>query len=73
MTVLIEVGTKVRFIKVGKVPDVTVGNVYEIAGRDYDNDIYFIDDAQEKNFAFAVRDGRNGKAHFPDSEFVIEQ
>lgn len=38
-------------------PDITEGRVYEITGLDPDGDPYFLDDADDRNFAM----GPNGE------------
>lgn len=48
-----EVGQKVRATELAPwgSQDITVGKVYTIAGRDEDDEVYFIDDAGDRNFA----------------------
>ncbi len=51
------IGTDVRFVRdvydSMPVPDVTVGKIYTIAGKDVDGEIYFYDDSGEENFSAA--------------------
>lgn len=50
---LLNVGEQFEALRTAACGDVTVGKIYTIAGKDLDGDIYFIDDAGDKNFACA--------------------
>jgi hypothetical protein len=42
--------------------DVTVGKIYKIEGRDDWNDLYFIDDQNDRNSAGLLKENSFGKA-----------
>ena len=55
----VKIGTKLRFLRNtgdGDTLDTEPGRIYVIAGYDHDSDMYYYDDAGEKNFA-ATEDG----------------
>jgi hypothetical protein len=62
-----EIGNKFEALECTDSGDVTIGNTYEIVGRDGGGFIYFIDDAGDENFAC-----HPGGLLYPDGYRVVE-